>query len=517
MTKPTRTYDPNTGARAEVIRVPPHNDLAETSVLGACLVDNKLIGACEPLLTSASFYRPTHRLIWSRILEMWQKEQPVDVLTLGDYLVQTGDADKIDKDGRHYNFLAKLGEVIPNLYSVEYYARIVANDAGQRRAIEQLHNTIDDLYTDQVQADELPARLGQIAQACAPPTSQRASSEGAELIGAWDAYLDAQLAPGGGGASTGIAHLDRLIDGGLHPGRSYYCGGLSKMGKTTLAVAIAAHLATRSGWAVEFLSCEMSVEEVFSRLVSWDSGVDLKRYQAARRLEQDRHARQHADELQLADLDRLRVWQEALEASRQRYRTARLRITSQGLPVARDFEHQVRARQLQLEGLGHDPQRLFVVADYLQAFRTGNGKVDADDFSRIAGVSQRLNAISKDCKVPVWIPFQFGREAERNFLERGKVPTFADARGASQIANDANHLLVYHRPWWRELGPRASYARVVSELSRTGEDYRVAHLEVDMGRQRYTTWEASQPTDEDLEREARQAANEDQKRRSYRK
>jgi replicative DNA helicase len=287
------------------------------------------------------------------------------------------------------------------------------------------------------------------------------------------------------------------------------------MGKTTLAVAISAHLAMRSGWAVEFLSCEMSVEEVFSRLLSWDSGVDLKRFHAARRLEADRAARAQADELALADLDRLKVWREALDASRQRYKTSRLRITSQGLPVARDFEHQVKARQLQLEGQGHDPSRLFVVADYLQAFRTGNGKVDSDDFSRVAGVSQRLNAISKDCKVPVWIPFQFGREAEKNFLQLGKVPTFADARGASQIANDANWLGVYHRPWWREIGPRASYVRLVTELSRTGSEERVAHLEVDMARQRFTRWEADAPTEEQLERDARTAANAVQKRRSF--
>jgi len=504
------------GGPEVVVRVPPHNDEAERAVLGCALASNALIGPIAQLVNAQSFYRETHKIIWRAILELHGREVVVDSLTLGDLLIQRGEAKMIEPGGKIHYHLETMGAQIPNLYSAEYYARIVANDAGQRLAIASLTKVVDSLYEDTTQADQLPQLLGKIALDCAPPSAQRLVKGGEDLVSSWDAYLDAAIEPGGGGASTGIAGLDRMLDGGLYSGRSYYCGGLSKMGKTTLAVALAAHMAMRNGWAVEFLSCEMGPEEVFSRLVSWDSSVDLKRYQAARRLERDTSARREADAFQLGDLDRLPAWREAVAASRERYRTSLVRITSQGLPVARDYEAQVKARQLQLEVQGHDPSKLLAVADYLQAFRTGNSKVDSDDFSRVAGVSQRLNAISKDCKIPIWIPFQFGREAEKNFLQLGKVPTFADARGASQIANDANHLLVYHRPWWREIGERASYVRLVSELSRTGSDHRVAHLEVDMGRQRFTSWEQDAPTEDELENAAREAANLTQKHRSRR-
>lgn len=261
------------------LRTPPHNDEAERAVLGSILIDNKVIGAVASLLQVESFYRESHRLIWLAMLALHQREQVIDVLTLADELHSRKQLADVGGD----KVLGRLSTEVPSAVVVGYYAKIVADDAAQRAAIGQLMPLVAGIYDDTVRADQISGELQRIAGLIAPVNAARTVGEGATLAEEWDAWCD-DAAGVGGGASTGVPELDRLIDGGLHVGRSYYIGGLSKQGKTTLCVAVAAHMATRAGWAVEFLSCEMSRPELMTRLIASAARVDIKRYLYIRRL-----------------------------------------------------------------------------------------------------------------------------------------------------------------------------------------------------------------------------------------
>lgn len=489
---------------ADDVRTPPHNDDAERSVLGCVMLDNTTVGLIAAYLKPEDFYRESHRMIWRAMLHMHERELGIDVITLADELVTRGQLD--DVGGA--KVLNELSRYTASAAAIEFYLRIIAEDAAQRRLIARAQKLIDAMYDDSVRGDELPAALAKIAVECAPRRPGGQGVEGAALVDEWNAWLVEGLQPSGAALSTGVPEMDEILDGGLRFRRSYYFGAMSKMGKTSLMIWLATQ-AIRSGWAVDFLSVEMGRPELMDRLIACLAGVDMRRYrhilQIRYDLERGQLRRQLTREEEREHAQEFDGWHEKVDAARHTMRRALVRLDLQPAPIARDFYLAVQARRLQLEARGHDPRKVLVIADYLQSFRTGNNKIDAEDHQRIAQCSMRLNIISKDFDCPILIPFQFGREAEKAFAASGKTPTFADARGSSQIANDANHLLVYHRPFWRETGARGSYVRLTSELSRTQMGTPTIHLAVDGPRQRYTRWQDDVPSDEEIEQLARGA------------
>lgn len=502
---------PNSPAKpsrdTDAIRVPPHNDEAERSVLGAVIIDNRSWAAvCRTGIAVESFYRPSHRHIWAAICTLSERGAPIDVLTLCDELVEHGHYDAV---GGH-PVIARLSSEVPSAANVQYYCEIVVSNAHRRRAIQEGLKIVDAIYEREPGASapgEIATALIALARSIQPPDQAQATVGGAQLGSALAQYEAAQMGEGSGGVSTGIAELDRMI-GGLFASRSVYVGGLSKMGKTSLMISIAGHAALNQGWAVEFLSCEMGAGELMARFVGWASGVPPKRLFAARRM-QARIAAGHGlplDTPHRFDVDLLDDWEKRWAEAVARIEASKLRLTLHPQPVARAFALQVESRQLQLEAAGDDPRRLIAIADYLQRFRSGDRKVDADETTRIAAVSPVLSGIAQTLNIPVLIPFQFGREAENRFQQSGKMPDFNDARGSSQIANDANEMIVYHRPFWRdEDSDRAGYVRIRSALSRDGAGCQMIHLGVDLTRSRYTTWTGEQWDDEAIERMAAQA------------
>lgn len=487
---------------SDAIRVPPHNDDAERSVLGCALIDQGTVGLIDAYLKPNDFYRESHRMIWRAMLALNEKEQGIDVLTLADELTSRGQLEAVGGP----NVLTRLSSDVPSAAGIEYYLRICAEDAAQRRLIDEAHKLIEQLHDDTVRAEQIPERLSRLAIECAPRKPGGSGAEGASLVSEWNAWVVEGLQPGGAALSSGVDVMDEVLDGGLRFGRSYYVGGLSKMGKTTLAIWMAAQ-AVRAGWAVDMLSVEMGRPELMDRLIACISGVDTKQYRHILQIRADltrgQLRRTLTREEERQEAQEFDVWHEAVDAARELLKTSLVRLDKQASPIARDFYLAVQSRRLQLEARGHDPRRTLVIADYLQSFRTGNTKIDMDPSQRIAAVSMRLNAISKDFDCPILIPFQFGREAEKAFEASGRTPTFADARGSSQIANDANHLLVYHRPFWRDTGARGTYVRLTSELSRTQQGTPTVHLAVDGACQRYSRWQETPPSDDEIEQLAR--------------
>lgn len=490
---------------SEEIKTPPHNDDAERALLAAILIDNRIWAAVAPRVKATDFYRPSHRMLFESFERLFKAGRAFDVITVWDDLIDAGHAGPGEGKLNDVSWLVRIGDELPSAANFGHYLEIVIEKSARRRYIAELRAITAGLYDDGGTSAEVGQRLTKLVASLAPPEQERAVRGGKPLVDDYTAAELAKISPIGGGTSTGVEPLDRMI-GGVWPSRSIYLGGLSKRGKTALAVNIAAHLALVEGWAVEFLSCEMSHAELMERFVAWDSGIDMKRYYNARRYVEAAKAGivpPFTHELEM-DLRHLEDWIDRVEHSKSRIGSSGLRITSRGRPNAHVFALQCKARQLHIEANGGDGTRLFVVADYLQAFITGTHKVDEDEPRRVQICSSVLNGISKELAIPVLIPFQFTKEAERQAAETGRAPSAHHARGSSQISNDANELIIYDRPFFKSDDPKKkSYARIVSELSRAGVDVPIIHLHADLARNIHTTWNQDVPTDEEIEQMAR--------------
>lgn len=460
------------------IEIPPHNDDAEVCVLGAVMVDNRLWSIVEPLKRT-SFYRPSHRLIFDAMAHLAQVGAPIDVITLADRLADQGQLESVG--GAHA--LAVLSSSIPSVTSLPYYAHIVRDKASQRAYLQFAHGLAARIQGGELSADEIAREMaGQVKQDLAAGHSRNTQS-GAELASGLKEWIKQAISgANAGGTSTGIPMLDDLLGGGVQGGRLYLIGGLTKMGKTTLAIGVAAHLLFKEGWVVDFVSSEMSHVEISSKFSGWLANVEMERF-----VEMQRQAVRGAD-VSPADMAALMHMADAIEA----LRLAPLHIRVEGRPLARDIALMARARQMEIAAAGRDPSKYLLIVDYLQICQTGNER--QNDSDRISECSQTLNAISKDLGIPVFVIFQFDKKADDAFDQYGVSPSYARLKGSSQPAQDANHFLVATRIARRSENLRdQSYFEIVQELSRHGKGGEKIGLYAHLGLCKFSEWRGEPP------------------------
>lgn len=464
----------------EPILVNSHNDEAEQACLGAVLIDNTafyeldaLFGARGPLV----FHRESARHIWRAYrvafdtLEGGLDGNPVDVITVADLLLGQGLLDAIGGD----KYLNRLGAAVASVANVAYYGRIVVRHA-RLRELGALGDWLREatIETDR-EPDEIAASvMEKIISASGATSSRRRTSVQTDHI--WQDRFEARLRGEVTGYTTGCAAYDQLIGGGYHLGRSYYIGGLTKMGKTTLAVQAAASFMFDHGGAVDWWSVEMQSEDLEDKFLSYKTGKDVEDLQ--RRIKRDGWTSRNNDEFS------------NLIDARTRFMECDIQFETAGSPDVREIESAARARHARLQG----QKPFMVVVDYMQNVVTGNSRSNEND--RLSEVSRRLNGISKDLNCIVLVLFQFDKEAEKVWLTQRKTPRFSNLRGTSQAGNDANHLLVLHRNWrdFSEDPDNESYCEILQDLSRHGNLGKSIKLEVEVTTCRFKSWDRGEPS-----------------------
>jgi replicative DNA helicase len=376
------------------LRIPPHSLEAEQSILGGLMLDNRAWDRVGDLLSEADFYRHEHRAVFAAIGRLILAHKPADVLTVYDAL-----GDKAREVG-DLTYLNALAQSVPSAANIRRYAEIV-RERSQRRA---MISAADEIATAAWKTDEdIGAQMDRAAEAFMAMQRRQVRKAPRALsdvvVAAIDRYQALQEGTGPTGWPIGIGSLDRVLNGGLRPGKVYGIAARPSVGKSSLARAFG--LATAAnGLPTLLLSQEMPVDEVADCAVAYLGHVDGSRLQSGK----------------LANEDWSRVCDAAESA-----RSLPLYIDDEGALTIND----IRVKARMVRGLK------VLILDYLQL--TSSALKDASRNNQIEEVSRGLKALAMSMECAVVVLSQLNREVEKR---RDKEPVLGDLRDSGAIEQD---------------------------------------------------------------------------------
>ena len=393
----------------QVTKLPPQNIEAEQSLLGALLIDKDAILRISELLRPANFYRlEQHGQIYSAITELYDRREPVDLVTLTQELKKKGVYDKVGGSA----YLTTLINTVPTAAHVEYYAKIIKEHALRRNLISEATRLIERAFDDSSSVDDLL----QSAETAIFSLSQDHVKR--DFIPIKDALAESfdrldELQKSSGklrGVPTGFRDLDSKL-AGLQDSNLIILAARPGQGKTGLTLNIAQNVAVKEGLPVGFFSLEMSQEELVDRLLVAQADIDSWKLKTGR--------------LDEKDYDRLSLAMGEL---------AEAPLFIDDTPGLTISEIRTKARRLQMEhGLK------LIIVDYLQLVRGRNLENRVQEVSEI---SQYLKNLARELKVPVLAISQLNRSVEARGTRK---PQLADLRESGAIEQDADVVMFLYR------------------------------------------------------------------------
>jgi len=444
---------------ASLHKVPPQNAEAEQSVLGAILLDNQALNNVLEVLEAKNFYSEGHRKIFSAIIELSDRSEPTDLITLTNILKNKKQLDSVG--GAVY--LASLVDNVPSAANVSHYAKIVKEKAVLRQLIGTATGILKNSYeagtdVDQV-LDEAEHAIFEISENKIRPSFYQLKNIIKDSFKTIERlYENKNLITG---VPTGFERLDDLTSG-LQKSDLIIIAGRPSMGKTAFALNLASHAAVEMGLPVAVFSLEMAKEQLALRMLAADAKVDSQRLRRGLIGETD--------------------WPK-LTAAASRLSEAPIFIDD--TPAITVLEMKAKARRLKAEnGLE------LVVLDYLQLMRAG-GRKDSRE-QEISEISRSLKALAKELNVPVIALSQLNRKVEDRTNRR---PQMADLRESGAIEQDADVIAFIYRDEVynkSEDNPEKGIAEIIIGKQRNGPvgTVKVAFLE------RYTSFEQLARTDD---------------------
>ena len=393
-------------------RLPPQSIEAEQSVLGSILIDRDAVIEVAEFLHPEDFYRQAHARIYASIIDLFERREPIDIVTVSESLERTGDLETIG--GRSY--LGTLSNQTPTAVHAVQYARIVERKALLRNLIGAAGKIAGIGYEDPAEVQEAIDR----AEAELFAVSQRRVAAGFAPLKSLlhDAYdrLDYLHAHRGeiSGIRTGFQDLDTLTTG-LQKSDLVILAARPSVGKTSFALNIAEHAAVKDKKSVGIFSLEMSKEQLVLRLLSSNANIDSQRLRSGF----------------LEELDFARIAPAMNSLSEAP-------IYIDDTPNITTMELRTKARRLQAE-TGLD----LVIVDYLQLMQSSTTTRDANRVQEVSEISRGLKALARELKVPVLALSQLSRQPE---MRESKEPRLSDLRESGSIEQDADLVMFL----WRE-------------------------------------------------------------------
>lgn len=390
-------------------KIPPHDEQAEAAVLGAILIDRDAIVEVIDIVRRDHFYFPANQAIFTAMLALFERSEPVDLVTLTAELKKNKTYTEIG--GAKY--LSSLLEDLPTTTNVSHYARIVQDLYTKRRLIATGGKIVERGFSVETEVktllDEIEAEIFAISQFHIRRDFIMLKEALAESFDRLD-----ELHKRGShlrGLATGFTDLDNKLSG-LQPSNLLILAARPGQGKTAFVLNVAQHVAVNSKVPVGFFSLEMSKEELVDRLLVAQADVDAWRLKTGR----------------LSDEDFTRISQGMGEL-------AEAPLFIDDTPGINVLEMRTKARRLQAEhkvGL--------IIVDYLQLVDPGR-RFDSR-VQEVSIVSQSLKNLARELKVPVLAVSQLSRAVEA----RGtKIPQLADLRESGSIEQDADVVMFIYR------------------------------------------------------------------------
>ena len=390
-------------------RTLPHNLEAERSVLGAILVHNDAFNLAAQVIDSSDFYRDAHRRIFERMVQLNERNQAIDFVTLKEELGRAGEIDEVGGP----SYVAALADGVPRATNVEYYARIVKEKSTLRSLIFAANKILTNAYEADQESDLILDEAESSIFAVADDRLKAGFVPMRDLVKdsfpkIEQLFEQKRLVTG---VPTGFVDLDEMTRG-LQPGDLVIVAARPSMGKTSLVLNMAQYVAIQPEHTVGFFSLEMSKESLFLRLLTSEAQIDSHRLMSGAIGQKDYGRISHA----LESLSAMRLFIDD---------TANIGV----------MEMRAKARRLQKE------HRLsLLVVDYIQLM-SGRGRFENRTLE-LASISRSLKGLAKELKVPIVVLSQLSRAPESRSDHR---PQLSDLRESGALEQDADVVVLIYR------------------------------------------------------------------------
>lgn len=401
-----------------MIKLPPQNIEAEESVLGALMIDKDAVIKVTDILTPSDFYKPANGKIFETILNLFEKHQPIDILSVSNDLQEKG----LLKDIGGSTYITGLIETVPTSSHVAHYADIVREKKILRDLIKVSAEITEKAFES---GDEIETVLDIIEQKIFSISQRSIRQKFIQLkeeLGVAYERIES-LHRGEGrlrGVSTGFTDLDSYLSG-LQKSDLIILGARPSLGKTAFALDIARFVATNEKKSVGIFSLEMSKEQLVDRFIASEAQVPLWKLRTGR----------------LTDDTDFALIQNALDSL---HNIPLFIDDTSGITV---LQMKSMARRLQLEH-GLD----LIIVDYLQLIhpRTSSDNV----VQQITEISRSLKGLARELQVPVLALSQLSRSVDQREV---KIPRLSDLRESGSIEQDADVVLFIYRKDRDKLNP----------------------------------------------------------------
>lgn len=421
-------------------KLPPQAVDLEEAVLGALMLEKEAVNTVIDILQPKSFYKDHHQKIFSAIQDLFQKSEPIDLLTVTNELKQRGELDLI---GGAY-FITQLTNRVASAANIEFHARVISQKYIQRELIRISSDIITDAYDETTDVftllDKAESNLFSVAEGNIRKNYDSMSTLIREAI----TQIETAKNQEGGviGVASGFTALDRVTSG-WQPSDLIIIAARPAMGKTSFVLSLARNAAVDFNMPVAFFSLEMSSIQLVTRLISAESEISSEKLRSGN----------------LADHEIQQIHSKITELAE-----APLFIDdTAGLSV---FELRAKARRLKAQ---HNIQLLII--DYLQLM-SGGGDNKGNREQEISMISRSLKSIAKELSIPVIALSQLSRAVETRGGD--KRPQLSDLRESGSIEQDADMVQFIHRPEYygltedEEGNPTNGVANIIIAKHRNG-------------------------------------------------
>ena len=418
----------------EPARVPPQNVEAEEYVLGAMLLAPGAIGAVSEICRAEDFYRQSHGRIYRAALTLYSKGEPVDAITLTDELDKLGELEDVGGRSR----IHELAALVPASANAGHYARIVHEMATLRGLITCGQEIANLGYDRNGEVVELVDRAEQIVFDISQSRVSSEFSHIEQLLKESFERITALYEAGVEitGIASGFRDIDRITSG-FQPGNLVVIAARPSMGKSALALCMAANMGVRLDIPVALFTLEMSKAEVTQRLMCSEAKVESQKLRSGKLSPED--------------------WPR-LTAACDKLARAPIYVDDTGSITM--MEIRSKARRLK----AREPKLGLIIVDYLQLMTSGTSAENR--VQEVSQISRNLKVLARDLEVPIVALSQLSRAVEQRSDKR---PILSDLRESGAIEQDADIVgFIYRDEYYNDESDQQGLAEIIVAKHRNG-------------------------------------------------